>query len=146
MSRSATELAVGVGQILLNESRAEVDVELHERTVADGREAVHLARLDHQDLAGARFERFAVDDPAAAALLHELNLVVRMTVRTGTGAGLAVKQKHRHVHAAVVRADEVVRAAAERQILASKSQHAYGLSLRLIGVEEIRTAAPADAV
>jgi hypothetical protein len=45
-----------------------MDVELHERRVADAAEAVHLAGLDDQDVAGAHLEGAAVDDPAATAL------------------------------------------------------------------------------
>jgi hypothetical protein len=43
-------------QILLYESRTEMNVELHERRFANVLEAVHLACLDHEDVAGAPFE------------------------------------------------------------------------------------------
>ena len=54
-------------QILLDEPRAEVDVELDEGTLADAAEAVDLAGLDDENVAGARFELFAVDGPESAA-------------------------------------------------------------------------------
>jgi hypothetical protein len=48
--------------------------------------------------------------------LDELNLVVRMPVRTGTAAGLTVEKKNRHADVALIRADEMVRTAAKGQI------------------------------
>src|SRR3982751_5479440 len=76
------------GEVLLDELRAEVHVQLHERAVADALEAVDLAGFDHEDIACARFELSPVDHPASAALLDELHLVVRMTMRPRPGAGL----------------------------------------------------------
>src|SRR5207248_7928930 len=110
-------------ELLLDESRAEMHVHLHEWTVADAAEAVHLTGFDHEDVARARLELASVDDPPSAALLNELHLVVRMTMRTGTGTGLTVEEEHRDVDAAVVGPDEIVRAAAQRKIFLSDANH-----------------------
>ena len=53
-------------KILLNKPRTEVNVQLHERAVADVLEAVDLARLDHEDVADARFECLTIDGVAAS--------------------------------------------------------------------------------
>src|SRR5262249_30754359 len=98
-------------------------VELHERAIADAAEAVHFARLDHEDVAGARLELAPLDDPSAAALLDELHFVVGMTMRPRAGAGLAAKQEHRNVDVALIGADEVVRAAAKRELLLADAVH-----------------------
>jgi hypothetical protein len=45
-----------------------MDVELHERRFAGVLEAVDLARLDHEDVASARFELLTVDDPSRGFL------------------------------------------------------------------------------
>jgi hypothetical protein len=69
-------------QILLNELRAEMDIELHERDIAGVLEAVNLAGFDHKDVPRAGFELLAVDDPCPAAFLNELHFVVRMAMRS----------------------------------------------------------------
>src|SRR6185369_8396651 len=48
-------------QVLLDEPRAEVDVDLHQRLLADAAKAVDLARLDHQNVARSGFELLPVD-------------------------------------------------------------------------------------
>src|SRR5690606_27943091 len=58
-------------QVLLDERRAQVHVELDQRPVPDAPEAVHLARLDDEDVARAGLELLAVHRPQAAALLDE---------------------------------------------------------------------------
>src|SRR5690606_36956366 len=59
-------LSITGSEVLLNEPRAEVDVQLDERAVADAAEAVDLARLDHEDVAGFGLELlpFHVVEPA----------------------------------------------------------------------------------
>src|SRR3954463_6429742 len=122
-ARPASSRPSLLGEVLLYEPRAEVHVELDERAVSDALEAVHLAGLDHQDVAGASLELPPVDDPASATLLDELDLIVGMPMRSRAGARLAVEEKHRHVDGAVIGADEVVGAAAQRQVLLANSLH-----------------------
>ena len=57
-------------EVFLDESRTEMHVELHEESIAGVLEAMDLARLNHQDVAGAGFELFAVDDPLSATCLR----------------------------------------------------------------------------
>src|SRR5262245_35948882 len=55
-----------------------------------------------------------------------------MAMRAGPGAALAAEQKHRDADVAVIGADEVVRAAAKRQIRLSNFQHGRARSVRTI--------------
>jgi len=119
-------------QVLLDEARAQVDVELHELRLPDARETVYLTGFDDQDVAGARFELFPVDDPPAPPFLHELHFIVGMAMRTGARARASSKQENRYVHVAVLGADEMVRAAAMRQGLLSNSVHAILLYLSAV--------------
>src|SRR5262245_11039725 len=119
-------------QVLLDEARAQVDVELHQLRLADAGETVYLTGFDYKDIAGARFELLPVDDPPAAPFLHELHFIVGMAMRTGAGARESSKQENRYVHVAVLGADEVVRAAAIRQVLLTNSIHAILLYLSAV--------------
>jgi hypothetical protein len=100
-----------------------VHVYLHERCVADDGEAVHLAGFDDQDLAGAGLELLSFDDIPCASRVDELDLVIRMAVRTGPAAGLSVEEERRDADVAVLLADEVVRAALVRKILLTNAKH-----------------------
>src|SRR5690606_28895322 len=111
------------GQVLLDEPRAEMDVQLHERLVADATKAVDLARFDHEDVAGAGLELLSFDVVQRASLLNELHLVVRMAVRPRARAGEPVEEEDGDADVAVLGADEVVRAAAERQVIHLESVH-----------------------
>src|SRR5690242_6444252 len=110
-------------QVLLDERRTQMYVELDERLVTDHGESVDLARFDDENVAGAGLEFLAVHDVPSAPRLDELNLVVRMPVRTGTAAGLTVEQKYRHADVALIRADEMVRSAPKRQIFPTHLVH-----------------------
>src|SRR3954447_24690744 len=110
-------------QVLLNEARAQVDVELDEGDVADATEAVDLPGLDDQDVAGAGFEVLPVDRPQPTAFAHELDLVVGMAVRSRTAAGEGAQEKHRHVDITLIGADELVRATDKRQRLLTNPVH-----------------------
>src|SRR5262245_43097177 len=100
-----------------------MDVDLHERLVADALELVNLARLDHENVPCPGLELRAVDDVAPAPRSHELDFVVWMTVRAWTATRERVEQEHGHVHVAVVGADEMVRAPLERQIFLANTVH-----------------------
>lgn len=98
-------------------------VELHERRIADDLEGVHLARLDDENVAGAGLEFDALYYIMAASLANELNLVVGMTMRARSFSRLTVEEKNGDAGVAVVRADEVVRAAAKRELVLTGSIH-----------------------
>ena len=112
-----------LAQVFLYETRAQVHIDLDQRRVTDALEAVHFPGLDDEDVPRAGFELFTVYGPETAALSHELNFVVRVTVGPGTTTGLSVEEKHGHVDVAVVGADELVRAANERQVLLANAVH-----------------------
>src|SRR5689334_5754674 len=115
-------------EVLLNEPGTQMHVELHQRLIADRGEGVHLARLDHEHDAGTRVERLPLNRPASAASLDELDLVVRMTVRSGPSAGLSTKEKDGHADVAVVGAHEVVRAPTKGQLALAESKHGRQMS------------------
>jgi len=104
-----------------------MDVELHKRLIANSGEAVHLARLDHEYVPGARLERLTFHRPSAAPSLNELNLVVRVAVRPRAAAGLATEQKHGGAHIAMVSAHEAVCASTVGQLVLSESKHVWPL-------------------
>src|SRR4029453_43705 len=79
-------------EVFLDESRAEMDVELHQRTVADVLEAMDPARLAHEDVPGARFELLAIHDPPSAAFLYELDLIIGCRCGPGPAPGFPRKR------------------------------------------------------
>src|SRR5215471_16982252 len=107
-----------------------MDVELHQRFIADRGEAVHLAGFDHEHVSGTRLEGLALDRPTAAASLNELDLVVRMSVRPGAATGVATEQEHGGAYVAVVGAYEPVCAPTEGQLVLSESKHVKSVAVR----------------
>jgi hypothetical protein len=71
-----------------------VHIELDERNIASIAETVDLASLDNENVPCAGFEFLAVDRPEPPTLSHELNLVIRMTVRSGTFARESIEEEH----------------------------------------------------
>src|SRR6266516_3775304 len=76
-----------LGQVLLNETRTEMDINLDEGRVADTAEAMDLPRLDDENVASAGFEFLSVDGPEAPTFPDELDFIVRMTMGPGTTPG-----------------------------------------------------------
>jgi len=99
-------------------------VNLDERRIADALEAVDLARLDNQNVAGAGFEFVAVHVPQSPAFTYELNFVVRVTVRSGPPARRRAEKVDRNIDVAMIGADKLMRAALKRQILLASPMHA----------------------
>src|SRR5690242_10919462 len=91
--------------------------------IADRFEAVNFAGLDDEDVAGPALEGLAVDCPYSATLAYELDLVVRMTMRTRSRTRLAMEQEHRNASAALLSSDKLMRATNERQILLPHVMH-----------------------
>jgi hypothetical protein len=67
-----------------------------------------LASLDDENIACTGLELLAVDRPEPTAFSHELNFVVRMTVRSGPFARESIEEEHRDLDVAVLGADELV--------------------------------------
>src|SRR5262245_31045769 len=121
----AAEAGFGLGSHpLLDERRAEMDVELDEWRVADGRKAVNFARLDHENVTCARLEFGAIDDVACLALADELDLVIGVSVWLGATPRRPMEQERRDSHAALLGTDEIVGAAPMGQILLTDPIHA----------------------
>jgi hypothetical protein len=59
----------------------EMDIDLNEGGIPDALELMHLASLDHEDVAGPRLELLPVDLVAAPPLPDELHFVIRVPVR-----------------------------------------------------------------
>lgn len=72
---------------------------------------------------GAGVEIGTVHDPVPTSFPYELDFIVGMAVRSGTVAGQRVKQKYGDVHVALIGADELVRAADEREVVLSNVMH-----------------------
>jgi hypothetical protein len=100
-----------------------MDVELDEWRVANAAEAMYLSSLDDKDVTRAGLEFLAVDGPEAAALPHELDLIVGMSVGPGTASGKGAEEEHGDVHVAVIGPDELVRAAPKWQVLLADAVH-----------------------
>lgn len=102
-----------------------MQVDLHERLIAGALEAVHLARLDDEDVTRAGLELHAIHYPVSAALSDELNFIVGMSMRPGSLSGKAVIQKYGNADIALVGADEMVRASAVREIFLAGTMHRW---------------------
>jgi len=100
-----------------------VNVELHERLVADIGKTVNLARFHDENVTRSRLTRFAVHDPPPAALLDERNFIIRMTVRARPAPGRRVDKVYRDRDAALIRTDELVGHADEWKILLTNRVH-----------------------
>ena len=98
-------------------------VDLNERFLTDAAEGMDLSGLDDEDIPGASLELLTVHVPEAAALSHDLDFIVRMTMGSRATPGLCAEKKDRDVHVAVVGADELVRAADEGQVFLANAVH-----------------------
>jgi hypothetical protein len=101
-----------------------VDVDLDERAVTDGFEAVNFAGLDDEDVAGGAFEGLPVDGPEAPAVADKLDFIVGMAVRARAFAGQRAQQEDRYVDVAVLGADKFMGTADKRQIFLTDVVHA----------------------
>src|SRR5512143_605158 len=113
----------GLGEVLLDEARAEVDIHLDQGRVTDRAEAVTLPGFDDENVSRAGLEFHAVHRVGAATLPHELHLVVGVAMGPGAAPRRSAEQVHRDVHVAVVGAHEVVRQAYERQVFLTDAVH-----------------------
>jgi hypothetical protein len=98
-------------------------IHLDEGRVTDAAEAVNLSRLDHENVAGARFEFLSVDGPETAAFPHELDFIIRMSMWPGTTPGKSAEEENGDVHVSVIRPNEMMRAALEGQVLLTNAMH-----------------------
>ena len=105
-------------------------VNLDEGCVTNAAEAVDLPGLDDENVTGAGFEFLSVDGPQTATFPHELDFIVRMTMRPGPTPGDSAEEEHRDTYVAVIGPNEVVRAALERQVLLTDTVHANPQSPR----------------
>ena len=97
-------------------------IHLDEGRVTDAAETVDLPGLDDENVTGSGFELLPVHGPETATLPHELDLVVRMAMGSGTPPGESAEQKHGDIHA-VIGSDKVMRAALEWQVLLTDTVH-----------------------
>ena len=75
-----------------------MNVNLYQRRIANGFEAVDLPSLDDKDVSRGTFEGLVVDRPHSPAFADELNLIVGMPVRPRTLARQPVEPKHGDAH------------------------------------------------
>ena len=79
----------------MHESRAEMYIHLDEGRVTDAAEAVDLPGLDDENVTGSGFELLPVHGPETATFPHELDLVVRMAMGSGTPPASPMKRSSR---------------------------------------------------
>jgi hypothetical protein len=117
------DLRIASGHVLLDETRTEVNIQLNKRHIPNIAEAMDLAGLDDENVAGAGLEFLAIHSPESATLPHELNLVIRMTVRPGTLPRESIEEKYRDIDVAILGTDELVGAAYKGQIFLTDTVH-----------------------
>jgi hypothetical protein len=100
-----------------------MDVHLDQRIIANAAEAVDLSGLDDEDVARAGLELHPVHSPETAALSHELNFIVRVAMGAGTMPWEGSQKEDGDVYVPVLRADELVGAALEREVILSDAIH-----------------------
>jgi hypothetical protein len=98
-------------------------IELDERCVTNAAEAVDLTGLDDENVTCSGLEFLTVDGPETAALPHELDFVVRMTMGPWTTPREGAEEEDGDVHVAVVGPDELVRATLKGQVLLANAVH-----------------------
>jgi hypothetical protein len=98
-------------------------IELDQGSVPNAAEAVNLTGLDDENITRSGFEFLSVDGPETAALPHELDLVVRMTMGPWTAPREGAEEEYGDIHVAVVGPDEVVRATLKGQVLLTNAVH-----------------------
>jgi hypothetical protein len=100
-----------------------MDIKLDERPVTNAAEAMDLSGLDDENVTRAGFEFLSVDGPEPTAFPHELDFVIRMTMRPWTTAGHCTEEEDRDIDVSVICADELVRAALEGQVFLTDAVH-----------------------
>lgn len=100
-----------------------MDIDLDQRRITNAAKAMNLPGFDDENVTGTGFKFFAVDVPVTPAFPHELDFIVRMTMRARATPRLGVEEEYGNVDIAVVGPDEVVRAAFERQVFLTDAVH-----------------------
>ena len=98
-------------------------IDLDERPVADTAEAVNLSRLDDENVAGGDLEFLSIHHVQAAPLSDELDLVVRVAMRSRAASREGAEQKGGNIDVALLGPDELMRAALTWQVLLTDSVH-----------------------
>src|SRR6516164_351595 len=110
-------------QVLLDEARTEVNVDLYQRRVTKRLETMDLARLNDKDISRAALEGFAVDRPHSPAFTNKLNLVIGVPVRARPRTRPSMKQEHRNARVSLLSSNKLMRATNKRQILLAHVMH-----------------------
>jgi hypothetical protein len=98
-------------------------IELDEGPVADAAKAVDLAGFDDQNVTRSGFELLPVHGPHTAAFPHELDLIVRMAMGSGTASREGAEEEYGDTHVALLGPDELVRAPLKGQVLLTDAVH-----------------------
>jgi hypothetical protein len=112
-----------LGQVLLYETWAKMNIKLNEGRVTNATEAVDLTGFDDENVAFASLEFLYVDVPEAAAFPHELDFIVRMTMGRRTTPREGAEKKHGDIHVAVIGPNELVRTTLKGQVLLTNPVH-----------------------
>ena len=100
-----------------------MNIHLNEGLVADAPEAMDLSRLDDEDVTRAGFEFLSIDSPETATFPHELDFIVRVSMRPWSIARERAEEEHGDTDVAVVGSDEFVRAAVKGQVFLADTVH-----------------------
>jgi hypothetical protein len=95
-------------KVLLDKAGAEVNVELDEWGITNHLKTVDLTSLDDKNVSSAALEGLAAYRPHSTAFTNELDLVIRMPVRTRPRSGLTVEQEHRNSGVALLSSDKLM--------------------------------------
>ncbi len=101
-----------------------MNIELYQGAIPNAGEAVNLAGLNDQYVAGSGFKLLPIHRPKAAPCLNELDFVIRMAVRTRATAGKPIEEEYGDVDVPVLGTYKVVGAATKRQLALLDSIHA----------------------
>src|SRR3954469_20236124 len=97
-----TVLCSPLRQVLLDEPRAQMHVNLDQRIIANALKGMDFAGLDHENVSSASFELLAVDHPEPPALPHELHFIIGMFVGPWTAPREGSQKEDRDVHVSIV--------------------------------------------
>jgi hypothetical protein len=100
-----------------------VDIDLDKGRFSNASKTVDLSSLDDQDIPRARLEFLSIHHVSAASLPDELDFIIRMAMGTWAPSWKGAEQEDGDVDIAVLGANELMRAAHERQVLLMNAIH-----------------------
>ena len=110
-------------KVLLDEAWTEVNVDLYQRRVTNGLEAMDLTGLNDKDISRAALEGLAAYCPHSSAFTDELDLVIGMPRRPRPRSGLTIEQEDRNTSVALLSSDKLMRTTNKGQVFLAHVMH-----------------------